>query len=60
MHYSKLDLPTAIDLIEQSEVISGPIHLQGTATTWMLNGDSGGLVLTISENEALAVGRPSK
>lgn len=56
MHHSKLDLPIAIDLIEHSEVISGPTHLQGTASVWVLNGDSGEIVLTISENEALAVG----
>lgn len=50
-----MNLPTAITLIESSEVLSGPTHLQGTATVWVLNGDSGKIVLTISGDEALAV-----
>jgi len=54
MHHSKLDLPSAIDLIDQLEVISGPIYLQGTGTIWVLNGDSGEIVLTISGEEAPA------
>jgi len=55
MQHSKMNLPTAITLIESSEVLSGPTHLQGTATVWVLNGDSGKIVLTISGDEALAV-----